>query len=320
MVTVISAREDVALRLHRVHPGLSGYTRALSSFFGLPLDVTQRRYWTGIERVGVAQAVSACAEWEKAGILPGILCETGSQVRTMWSSPLFDITLTEVVNYYPPASVDLRQYVPPPCASPVEWVFRASPVYGDAPYWQRVLCATLPELYLEPFLAAPGSRELVGCDLACGWGRACLSLRNPEGRRIYACDFGQRSLDLLSQLARNSGRAENIVPTRCDIARLPFPPDRFDFFLAFDIFEHLPTGSLESSLCEILRCARAGAVLYAEIPLHSYCPAVTHIRDLSIESVNAIFAEAAWQGKRYSPLHYSPLVPGHFAFRVTGAC
>jgi SAM-dependent methyltransferase len=319
LVAPILPCEDVALRLHQVHPGLSGYTRALSSFFDLPLGITQQRYWMGIERVGIPQAALACAEWEKAGILPDILCETGSQVYMMWSSPLFDITLTDVVNYYPPASADLRDHMPPPCSNPVEWVFRASPVHRDAPYWQRILCAILPGLYLEPYLAAPGGRELVGCDVACGWGRACLSLDNRQGHRIYACDYGQRSLDLLSQLARNSGRSEVIVPTRCDVTHLPFPSDFFDFFLAFDIFEHLPNDSLESLLCEILRCARAGAVLYAEIPLHSYCPAVTHIQDLSMESVNTMFAEAAWQGKRYSPLYYSPLVPDHFAFRVMGA-
>jgi SAM-dependent methyltransferase len=273
----------------------------------------------GIERVGIRQAVSACGEWERAGILPDIRCETDSQVRTMWSSPLFDIMLTDVVNYYPPASVDLRQYVPPPCSSPVEWAFRRSPVHRDAPYWQRILCAILSGLYLDPFLAAPAGRETVGCDLACGWGRACLSLPNRQGRRIYACDFGQRTLDLLSQLARNCARSENVLPTRCDVTRLPFPPDFFDFFVAFDIFEHLPTDSRESLLCEVLRCARPGAVVYAEIPLHSYCPAVTHIQDLSLERVSAIFAEAGWQRKRYSPLYHSPHVPDHFAFRVTGA-
>jgi ubiquinone/menaquinone biosynthesis C-methylase UbiE len=174
----------------------------------------------------------------------------------------------------------------------------------------------LPEFYLEPFLPPRGESRQVGCDLACGWGRASLTLRDYRQRHIYCCDLSQGNLDRLAELAERAGLRDKVSPRKCDVTSLPFGEEEFDFFQAFDIFEHLTDTALDQMLTEILRCARKGAILYAEIPLHAYCPPLTHIQDFSFEEVVDFLQGHSACGRRFRLLNHDSRIPDHFTYSV----
>lgn len=168
----------LAARIRQIHPGLAEYTQAISGFFHLPLETVQERFWTGIMRLDTSKAVEACREWERVGILPDVCCESDDQLRALWKSPLFEIILANVLDFYPPASTNITNHIPTACNNIFGYALREFPLLSNTPYWQYVLFNSLPELYLDPFLPQNPGAKIIGCDLACGWGRACLSLRN----------------------------------------------------------------------------------------------------------------------------------------------
>ncbi len=305
--------------LEEAYPGFEQYLRDVAAGLRLPPGMLRERFSEALERLGVHRASAACREWEDLGILPRFAIRSDDHVAALWNSALFQVFLRDVIHFYPPEALNVADHLPPPCATVREIWSRNHPRLLEDPYWKVVLFVVLPELYLEPFLPPAPDGEIIGCDLGCGWGRASLSLRNYAGRRIYCCDLVPHNLRLVRKLAARAGVDKEIVPLRTDITDLPFAADSVDFFLAFDIFEHLTDRSLEKTLKGILRCARPGAVLYTEIPLHSYCPAITHIQDFSRERVLDLFEGFPGNGRRFVLRRFDPFLPSHFSFSVETA-
>jgi hypothetical protein len=302
--------------LDSAHPGLRKYVCAFADYFHIPHDYLLERFGCGIEKLGEASASAACRAWEELGILPDIDIRQDRQVAGIWESPLIKVLLEDVLGFYPPDHIDVTQYVPPPCKSLEEFAARKFPGFPKASYWELSLFFTLPELYLDPFLPAPANSVLTGCDLACGWGRATFSLRNFNRRQIHCCDLSQESLDRLNLLAQRARLRSHLVLKKCNIFELPYEDESFDFFLAFDIFEHLTEAANAVVMREILRCARHNCILYTEIPLKDYCPAVTHIQDFTFQTARSLFQSCAAHGRGFKIAHYDPRMPNHFAFRI----
>jgi len=301
------------------HPGLSDYVAAVQAFLqDPPLDVFRERFAVAISRVGEDTIRKACRQWEKEGILPDVTALTQEQVGALWENVIFTLLLGDCVEFYPPEHVNLADEKPVPCKQLRDLQVREAPDLSSAPYWKKVLYLNFPEFYLEPLLRAPNGRNIVGCDLACGWGRASLTLPDYTNRNIVCCDLAERNLDLLEKLARRAKLAEHVTTKRCDITSLPFPDESFDFFLAFDIFEHLNDHALEQTAHEILRCAKAGAVLYTETPLQAYCLAVTHVQDFTYHSLTSFFRNCSAHGKQFRLGMYIEFIPDQFGF-VIGA-
>jgi SAM-dependent methyltransferase len=305
--------------LEDAYPGLGQHIRDVASCFRVPLGVFRERFAEALEALGAHEASAACKEWEELGFLPRLYLTRDEQVATLWNSTLFQIFLKDVMHFYPPETLNVADHLPPPCESVREVWSRSHPRLLEDPYWKIVLFVVLPELYLEPFLPTPRNGRLLGCDLGCGWGRAVLSLRNYQHRRIYCCDMAPQNLRLLRRLASRAGVGEHILPLHSNITDLPFADDSIDFFLSFDIFEHLTNQSIEKVLQEILRCARPGAVLYAEIPLHSLCPTVTHIQDFSKERVVELFEGFPGGNRCFVLRRFDPFLPSHFSFSIETA-
>jgi SAM-dependent methyltransferase len=278
---------------------------------------------TGLRKLGPIRLARACEALEAAGILPDIVVETDAQAIAAWENPVLQLCLRYGVGFHPPLDTVIPEVLPPPCEDLFRIVVeRPASIDRRAPYWVQQLALTLPEHFLLPYLGEVRGRygsALVGADLACGWGRVCLSLRDYEGLTVHACDQSRVALRVLARLARRAGLAEHVRPCRTDITALPFADGSLHFVTAFDILEHLTDPTLDRVLGEILRCAAPGAVFYGEIPLHSKCPVITHLQDFEFTSLVRRLEGLRVHGRRFELVHTHPVMLNHFTFAVRDA-
>ncbi len=301
---------DLLSRLEKDHPGLESFVRVVSIYFAIPEQVMRQAYLDYLQGFPEPELRRAALDWEAHGILPGLTPDRDEQTGAIWASPLFPIY---ALGFSPPENTDLRPFLLPPVRTPADLAGRMElPLPGVRPYWQVSLRRTFPELYLMPELTLPAR----GCDLACGWGRATLSLR--EDLEVHGCDLTEGGLARLANLARASGR-QNVHTTRADVTALPYADDFFDFLLAFDIFEHLTDPTLDRALAEVLRVGRPGALLYTEVPPDSYCPPVTHLQKFSLWEIFERFRGFQAHGKTFVLARYAEEVSDQFTFRVQAA-
>lgn len=282
----------------------------------------QQRFQNRLADRQPAEVVAELDAWRRCGILPEPDLQQQEWIGQLWSSWLY-LELVETIGFTPGQEVDLRDYLPKAYPSlayfgmvRTECHYRCQKGHlaeGWMPYWQVALKLQAPQLYLTPFLP---EAKLRGCDLACGWGRICLALPDYSRLEVVACDLSEAGLQRLRSLARRRGVEQHLHTRLVRLPELPFEDDSFDFFLAFDIFEHLTNGTLDRLLAEILRCARPGSVLYAEIPLLARCPALTHVQHWTAEQVVELFQSHAYGTKRFQRKLWSPLVPEHFSFAI----
>ncbi len=299
------------------HPGLKQYLHEIALFIGLPDAVMRERFAQAVQEAGKTEVVAACREWEAEGILP-YFTEIHDKVGVIWDSLLFHLIL-DSIGFYPPPTTDIAAEMPAACQPSSELLKRSLPSRIQDPYWKYVLYMILPEFYLEPYLKSQHQATVRGCDLACGWGRASLTLRQYQNRHIDCLDLSKKNLELLYSLAERARLTDHITTHLCDITHLPFNNEQFDFFLSFDLFEHLTDEALTRCTQEILRCGRLGAVLYTETPMHSYCPAVTHIQDFSSEGFVDFFQNCTVDGKTFRLVCHHPFLPNHFTFLISPA-
>lgn len=289
--------------------GLERFCRIVAVYFGIPEEVmgqAYRDYLGGFAPEVIDQAVR---DWEAQQILPSLNVCRDEQVGQVWGSPLFPIY---ALGFTPPAGTDLRKHMLPPVRRPEQVAERLQfPLPPDRPYWLVALRRTFPELYLLPELEEPAR----GLDLACGWGRACLSLRD-EDLEVHGCDLTESGLERLKNLAAAMGRSSKIHAVKADVTALPYPENHFDFMLAFDIFEHLTDPTLDRALAEVLRVARPGALLYTEVPPDSFCPPVTHLQKFTLWEIFERFRSFTAHGKSFVLARYAEEVPDQFSFRV----
>ncbi len=305
-------------QLETAHPGLSSYVGEVAAFIEVPYAMMRRRFALAVERAGWEKINQACCDWEREGILPDIAGLTQDQVGALWENIIFDLILGECIGFFPPESTDLYLEMPVRCEAFIDVLERYKGVPGllKAPYWKNVLYLNFPELYLEPLLNVNHDGLVQGCDIACGWGRASLTLHDYENVHVECCDLTQKNLDILAKLAQRNGLTQHVTARRVDVTRLPFDDNQFDFFLSFDIFEHLNDKSLDRCLREILRCAMPGAVLYTETPMNGYCLPVTHVQDFTKKRFVEILESCKGYGKCFKLEIYNVLIPNHFGFMI----
>lgn len=301
---------DVLSRLESEHPGLERYARAIGDYFGLEPEVMRKAYVRYLKGFDEQQLGEYARAWEKLEILPDLAISRDEQVGAVWGNPLFPL---QALDFAPPEDTDLREHILPPVRNPEDLPGRL--VYPEPfvrPYWQAALLRTFPELFLLPELKYPGR----GLDLACGWGRACLSLR--IDLEVHGCDLTESSLRRLEKLARTMGK-KNVHTKVADVSRLPYPDSHFDFSLAFDIFEHLTDPALHAVMAEVLRVSKPGSLLYTEIPVQMYHPPITHLQDFGLLELVDRFKQFRAHAKTFELVRYAPEVGDQFTFRVISA-
>lgn len=301
-------------------PGLDLFLGWMATFFQMSPSLLRSRFAHGVETLGPTSARAACGRWQELGILPRLRARTDPQVAALWQSPLWQVLLEHVIHFAPPAGTDVAEHLPPACRDVEAFLARGLPPLSTAGYWRQSLYLPLHEIYLEPYLDPSLSPR--GCDLACGWGRATLSMREmprrPQ-RQMWGCDLSVQSLGRFEDLARVRGIADRISTVRAPVFHLPFSESFFGFALVFDILEHLTTQAVQRTLREILRVVQPGGVVYTEIPLEDYCPPATHLQHFEAKDVTELFAKASYSAKRFSPLAYEPRIPHARSWRVDRA-
>ena len=306
-------------------PGLESFCTQLWTNFApvFAMKKLQSRAGLLLERLPPGQLAHELREWKRLALVPSPDPKDQELVGVLWQSPLFQV-LMDAIGFFPPDDIDIRPFMAPLYANVQEMAeareqlvrkcTRGAVARGDLPYWQVVLKMQAPHLYLEPFL--PSGAELQGSDLACGWGRICLTLSDYRKRHIHACDLAQSSLHSLEKLAVRRQLPGTIETHRVDILNLPFPDHFFDFYLAFDIFEHLVDDVLSRCIREMLRCGKVGAPLYTETPLLAYCPPLTHLQNWTKEELCGAFEKEMVDGKRWRLKFWDALIPDHLTFVI----
>lgn len=306
-------------------PGLESFCTQLWENFAplFAMKKLQSRASVLLELLPTEVLAHELREWKRLALVPSPDPKDQELVGVLWQSPLFQV-LMDAIGFFPPDDIDLRPFMAPLYANVQEMAeareqlvlkcTRGAVARGALPYWQVVLKMQAPHLYLEPFL--PSGAELQGCDLACGWGRICLTLSEYRQRRIHACDLAQSSLHSLEKLAVCRELPGIVETHRVDILNLPFANSFFDFYLAFDIFEHLVDEVLSRCIREMLRCGKVGAPLYTETPLLAYCPPLTHLQNWTKEELCGAFEKEVVDGKRWRLKFWDALIPDHFTFVI----
>ncbi len=301
-------------------PGVEALIRALAGYFKVPLPSARSRIEGALARCARSDWVEQAQALTQIGFLPNLDVATDRQVGELWTNPLYQLVLEEGMKFSPPASTLLTEHRRPrPVTTPAELQTAATEAMADqeagVPYWKMVFGLVFPELYLEPFLPQR-SEDLVGCDLACGWGRACLNLRNWDRYRLTAVDLSDSGLNELERQAEAFGIADRVQPLKSDVLNLSVPDDAFDFLLAFDIFEHLTDPTLEALLKELLRVIKPGGILYAETPLEQVFTPITHLQGFTLASYLRAVQAVELNGLSFRPRFFHEHIPIQMTFHA----
>jgi ubiquinone/menaquinone biosynthesis C-methylase UbiE len=305
------------------YPGLMRYLGDLARYHQMPVQSFVDRLAPGVRRLGRRGLLDECRRFTELGIFPDVDVSRDEQVVAIWQSRLMSEILKYALVFYPPPSADMRAHLPRPATAPHD-VMRRPILYNPfGSLWEKQLALTAQEIYLEPFLrerrAAVGGRPLRGADLACGWGRGTFCLRERDDLHIECCDLSRFSLRILTRLLRNAGLSSLATPVYADVMQLPYADDTFDFFMVYDILEHLTDDKLERVLSEMLRVGQVGAILCSEIPLHSKCLALTHLQDFELQPVlHTVYAPQV-NGKKFRLRLYEPAAMHLFTFVIEKA-
>lgn len=295
-------------------PLLGHFLRSLSHLM-LELPGLREMLYQGYLEADRAKLAASLSELESKGVLPELDPARSDHVEAMWKSYLFKIFL-DACGFYPPEDADVRQELMEPVESAGQLRKRSAHLNSLFPpleYWKFLVKRTYPEVFLHPFL---GSVKARGCDLACGWGRATLTLRDLDNLEVHCCDHFPANLERAERLVNNSGIQDRVQFHHCEIDALPFADDELDFTIAFDIFELLTDDLLERVLQELLRCNRVGAVLYCKITMFAYVPNLGQVQSFSPESCLERFTATRLGEKRLVLKHSNLFVPEHYTFQV----
>ena len=301
--------------LSKRFPALQAFLQPLEPFFEF-YPRFHKRLYAALSRQDESLEESLGA-LESQGVLPGLDPENFDQLITLWSSRLFEVYLSSI-GFSPPSDRHLSSYLPTPVNDLSGFRERCEFVdsrYGSMDHWESVLQKSCPEFFLFPFLL---ESQQEGADIACGWGRGTFSLLGrSDSLRLHCCDHSRESLELLETLAAREDWSERIETHACAITALPLTDSSMDFMIGFDIFELLPTATLETLVDEVIRVCRPDAVLYFKITLNAYRPTLGQVQNFTPRKVKSLFEGREVDGKSIVLRFHDRRVPEHFTFQVT---
>ena len=244
------------------------------------------------------------------------------QVRAIWTSPLMGLCRA-AIGGAPGLEDDLVGSYPVPATGMAEHSLRQS-AFRDTQlasvedgveklYWRESLQLAAPELYLWPFL--PGSGELRGLDLGCGWGRGALGMRDYSRLRMTGVDIGEEDLELLRAQALRAGLSERVEAVRADVTALPFVEGCFDFALSYLVLDLLSREALTRALGEVLRCLKPNSAFYVDMPTDYFCGSMQLQKQTARGFIELMHDQRA-RGKLFQLAFYDLRVPRQYTFAV----
>jgi Methylase involved in ubiquinone/menaquinone biosynthesis len=142
-------------------------------------------------------------------------------------------------------------------------------------------------------LAAKSAEPISVLELACGSANDYRSLASYGIARFL--DYS--GVDLNDKnIANAKARFDGVNFEVGSILDLPYEDGRFDYVLAFDIFEHLSLSAMEQAMSEAMRLARKGLVfaffIMTDAPEHNQRPKRNyHWNELSVSKIEEMLRE-----------------------------
>ena len=153
----------------------------------------------------------------------------------------------------------------------------------------------------------PKNKNSYILDLACGQGYMTLAIAK-KGYKVMACDISISGLLRARKEAEKLGIEKNILFIACDLYKIKFKKNTFDFIIMLHVLEHLVQDKL--IMKKVIFFAKQNAIYYIGaplslfyvfplfIPLYMYSDRkVGHKRRYTIESILKLFtfdAEAVY--------------------------
>ena len=129
----------------------------------------------------------------------------------------------------------------------------------DPQHWRVAELLRLNRVYDLKLDGGQGGRVL---DAGSGSGGLTIAARL-RGFDIVGLDADSASLELAGRLAHASGLVESAADplfVQADLARVPFPNDRFDLITSHVVIEHV--AEMTAVLAELARCLKPGGILW----------------------------------------------------------
>lgn len=114
----------------------------------------------------------------------------------------------------------------------------------------------------------PKNKNSYILDLACGQGYMTLAVAK-KGYKVIACDISVSGLLRARKEAEKLGIEKNILFIACDLYKIKFKKNTFDFIIMLAILEHLIQDKL--LIKNAISFAKRNAIFYIDVPLSLSC-------------------------------------------------
>lgn len=114
----------------------------------------------------------------------------------------------------------------------------------------------------------PKNKNSYILDLACGQGYMTLAVAK-KGHKVIACDISVSGLLRARKEAEKLGIEKNILFIACDLYKIKFKKNTFDFIIMLAILEHLVQDKL--LIKNAISFAKRNAIYYIDVPLSLFC-------------------------------------------------
>lgn len=170
--------------------------------------------------------------------------------------------------------------------------------------WERGIPATpfMPALgYLKTmfrynFAANFIEKDDVILDAACGFGYGSAYF-SKLCKKVYALDIAKENIEF----GRNTYSFDNIEWMEGDVTNLPFKNEKFDVYVSFETFEHLPLNILDKYLREAIRVVKKDGFFILSTPNKETRKNIHnpfHIKEYNFEELSSIL------GKYFKDIDY----------------
>ncbi len=170
--------------------------------------------------------------------------------------------------------------------------------------WERGIPATpfMPALgYLKAmfrynFAANFIEKNDLILDAACGFGYRSAYF-SKLCKKVYALDIAKENIEF----GRNTYSFENIEWVEGDVTSLPFKNEKFDVYVSFETFEHLPLNILDKYLREAIRVLKKDGFFILSTPNKETRKNIHnpfHIKEYNFEELSSIL------GKYFKDIYY----------------
>jgi len=140
-------------------------------------------------------------------------------------------------------------------------------------------------------------------DAACGFGYGSAYF-SKTCKKVYALDIAKENV----KFGRNTYPFENIEWIEGDVSKLPFENSKFDVYVSFETFEHLPLNLIDRYIKEAVRVVKNGGLFILSTPNRETRKNINnpfHIKEYSFQELNSFLKKYFKNVDYYSDIGYN---------------